>query len=101
MPDAYDIKLTIESFTGSTPEIQRKAIFTRWKTVREAVNSGVSSLSIPGLNGSMDPEKQADYADLLKQCLQYLDGVIGEDPAISGVEPIGHTVDFSCRYVNF
>jgi|SRR6478752_1972778 len=101
MASPSEIRYTIESFPGSTNALKRSAIFAQWKIVQQAVNSGVSSLSLPGLNGSLDPGRQENYRDLLASCLEYLDGLIGEDSALSAVQPLGHTVDFSCRPVNF
>lgn len=101
MPSSSEIRYTVESFTGTTNAAKRTAIYAQWKTVQQAVNSGVSSLSLPGLSGSLDPGRQSDYRDLLLACLEYLDGLIGEDTALSAIQPMGHTVDFSCRPVNF
>lgn len=101
MASPSEIRYTIESFPGATNAAKRSAIFKQWTTVQQAVNSGVSSLSLPGLTGSLDPARQSDYRDLLSACLEYLDGVIGDNPALSAIQPLGHTVDFSCRPVNF
>lgn len=96
-PSASEIRLTIESFSGATNAAKRAAIFARWKEVQEAVRTGVRSLSLPGLNGSLDGDAMRDYLDLLTACLDYLDGIIGEDPGLSAAEPMGHTVDWSKR----
>lgn len=94
---ASEIRLTVESFAGETNDAKRAAIFAQWKSVQEAVRGGVRSLSLPGLNGSLDGDAIRDYLDLLTACLDYLDGIIGEDPGISAAEPMGHTVDWSKR----
>jgi hypothetical protein len=97
VPSASEIRLTVESFPGATNTAKRAAIFSRWKEVQQAVVSGVRSLSIPGLNGALDGDAMQKYLDLLTACLDYLDGIIGDDPGASAAEPMGHTVDFSKR----
>lgn len=92
-----EIRLTIESFVGATNAAKRAAIFAQWKSVQEAVRGGVRSLSLPGLNGSLDGDAIRDYLDLLTACLDYLDGIIGEDPGISAAEPYGIPVHFHKR----
>lgn len=96
-PSASEIRLTIESFPGTTDTAKRAAIFARWKEVQAAVTTGVRSLSLPGLNGSLDGSAIADHRDLLTACLDYLDSTLNDDAGLGAAEPMGHTVDFSCR----
>ena len=92
-----EIRLTIERYAGATNAATRATIAARWAATQDAVTQGVRSLSLPGLNGSLDGDAIRDYLDLLTACLDYLDGIIGEDPGISAAGPMGHTVDWSKR----
>lgn len=92
-----EIRLTIESFPGTTDAARRTSIFARWKEVQAAITTGVRSLSLPGLNGTLDGDAIADYKDLLTACLEVLDASLGNDPGLAAAEPMGITVDFSRR----
>ena len=96
------IRLTIETYApNGTVQAKRDAIFTAWGKVMKGYHSGVTSISMPGLNGSVNSEILMTHANLLMECLEYLDGLAGEDSSIGSNAPLGHVIDFSARPVRF
>lgn len=94
-PTATEIRLTIESFTGSTNAEKRAAIYAQWKEIASQMRSGARTISLPGLSGSIYGDDIKDYYDLLTACLAYLDGLIGEDPVLSSADPMASSMNFN------